>query len=78
MKTKEKYNYIIYFTRIAKTINEKKINILELGCGNGSLCKKLSDLGYTGNYIGVDISDKYNLSKVKNINHTFFKITPPH
>ena len=31
-------------------------------------------MGYSGEYLGVDIAEKFKLGKVKNIKHSFIKI----
>ncbi|HEX2653567.1 MAG TPA: class I SAM-dependent methyltransferase [Xanthobacteraceae bacterium] len=38
-------------------LNQNSLNILEIGCGSGSMARKLSLLGYTGSYVGIDVSD---------------------
>ncbi len=38
----------------------KKINILDLGCGNGMYAKQIRNLGFDIKYIGVDV--KYNIN----------------
>ena len=60
--------------KLPKLLIKKKINVLEFGCGSGSLCKKLSNLNYSGEYTGVDIQNNFKLDKVKNFNHSFIKI----
>lgn len=38
------------------------IRLLEIGCGNGSLTKLLTELGYQGSYVGVDVQDRFDRS----------------
>ncbi len=41
-----------------------KINVLDIGCGSGRLCRILSDMGYSGKYIGLDIYDRFSIDSV--------------
>jgi 2-polyprenyl-3-methyl-5-hydroxy-6-metoxy-1,4-benzoquinol methylase len=59
---------------LPKLLPKEKINVLEFGCGSGSLCKKLSNLNYSGEYTGIDIKNNFKLDKVKNFNHSFIQI----
>jgi len=36
---------------------DSKINVLDLGCGNGQLIQKLIDYGIDANFTGIDFSD---------------------
>jgi len=38
-----------------------EIRVLDIGCGAGSLVRLLSELGYRGSYVGIDIQDTFNL-----------------
>jgi SAM-dependent methyltransferase len=35
------------------------VEILEIGCGSGSMASRLERLGYRGNYVGVDVRDRF-------------------
>ena len=35
------------------------IDMLEIGCGSGSMMERLFNLGYSGTYIGVDVDDRF-------------------
>ena len=37
----------------------KSIRVLEIGCGSGRLCSILSDIVYSGEYVGLDIDDRF-------------------
>lgn len=37
-----------------------KLRVLEIGCGSGSLTKLLTEFGYSGSYVGVDIADRFD------------------
>ncbi len=49
------------------------IDILELGCGSGSLCTRLAALGLRGRYTGVDIDDRFNRTSVEGFTKTFIQ-----
>ncbi len=35
------------------------IEMLEIGCGSGSMMQRLAGLGYSGTYVGVDVGDRF-------------------
>ena len=37
-----------------------EIRVLDIGCGAGSLVRLLSELGYRGSYVGIDIQDAFD------------------
>lgn len=37
----------------------RRIEMLEIGCGSGSMSRRLARLGYGGRYTGVDIQDRF-------------------
>jgi SAM-dependent methyltransferase len=37
-----------------------RIRVLELGCGSGSLTRILAEIGYRGEYVGIDIKDRFD------------------
>ncbi len=34
--------------------------MLEIGCGSGSLSRLLAEVGFSGSYVGVDVSDRFD------------------
>ncbi len=49
----------------------RPVKVLEIGCGSGSLCAKLADLGYRGTYVGVDVQDRFNHAEVPGFDRRF-------
>ena len=45
---------------LAKMLSARKIRVLEIGCGSGSLTKLLAEFGYSGSYVGLDIADRFD------------------
>ena len=37
----------------------RELNVLEIGCGSGSMAYRLARLGYRGRYTGIDINDRF-------------------
>jgi SAM-dependent methyltransferase len=37
----------------------RELEVLEIGCGSGSMAFRLSRLGYSGRYCGIDINDRF-------------------
>jgi len=59
-----------------------RCDILEIGCGSGSLCRRLAETGFTGSYTGIDISDRFDRTPVPGFTKTFIQAnihnwTPP-
>ncbi len=48
------------YNRLPKMLPPGKVRVLEIGCGSGSLTRILAELGYSGQYVGVDIDDRFN------------------
>ena len=40
-------------------LSPRDIEVLELGCGSGSMVLRLARLGYSGRYVGVDIDNRF-------------------
>ncbi len=64
--------YIINFFK-NNFSKDKKINILDLGCGKGRYYNFFSNTGYDINYIGFDINSAEQWNDLKN-KATFFKV----
>ena len=47
------------------------IRVLELGCGSGSLTRLLAEIGYSGQYVGVDIGDRFDRTVQPGFEKTF-------
>lgn len=41
-----------------------KVRVLDIGCGSGRLCQILADMGYSGEYVGLDIGDRFGVDGV--------------
>jgi SAM-dependent methyltransferase len=48
------------------------IRVLEIGCGSGRLCRFLAELGYTGEYLGIDIHDRFDRESVSGFRTDFW------
>lgn len=48
-----------------------KVRVLEIGCGSGSLTRILAELGYSGQYVGVDIDDRFDRTQQPEFEKTF-------
>ena len=35
------------------------VDMLEIGCGSGSMMQRLAGLGYSGSYTGIDVDDRF-------------------
>ena len=47
------------------------LHVLDIGCGSGFISQLLSDAGYYGTYLGVDISDKFSDQNSSNFDCEF-------
>lgn len=41
-----------------------KVRVLDIGCGSGKVCQILAEMGYSGEYIGLDINDRFSIDIV--------------
>lgn len=57
--------------RLPQVIPLGPIRVLEIGCGSGSLCRKLAAIGYTGSYTGIDIHDRFNHEAIPGFSRQF-------
>jgi 2-polyprenyl-3-methyl-5-hydroxy-6-metoxy-1,4-benzoquinol methylase len=44
---------------LPRLLTPGEITVFEIGCGSGSLLRRLAALGYRGRYIGVDLVDRF-------------------
>lgn len=58
-------------SRIPQLITPKRIRVLEIGCGSGRLCSMLAELGYSGEYVGLDIDDRFTHTQVPGFQSNF-------
>ncbi len=47
-------------SQLPKMLPPRSIRVLEIGCGSGSLTRLLSESGYSGDYVGVDVVDRFD------------------
>jgi len=45
--------------RVPEMFPPGTVRVLVVGCGSGSLSDKLADVGYVGDYVGVDIDNRF-------------------
>jgi SAM-dependent methyltransferase len=69
--------------RLIQLFPPHPINIVEIGCGSGSMMQRLFDLGYTGTYIGIDIDDRFERDHGTDFKAAFLQadahqFQPPH
>lgn len=58
--------------RLPELLPAGRIRVLEIGCGSGRLCRILAELGYSGEYLGIDIVDRYENSEVSGFQASFW------
>ena len=58
-------------SRLPQLITPKRIRVLEIGCGSGRLCSVLAELGYSGEYVGLDIDDRFTHTQVSGFQSNF-------
>ncbi len=51
-----------------------EIRVLDIGCGAGGLVRLLAELGYRGNYVGIDIQDGFDRSEQPGFETSFLAI----
>lgn len=49
-------------TALPMLLPPRPIDALEIGCGTGSFCRVLADLGYSGSYTGIDVQNRFRAS----------------
>lgn len=58
-------------SRLPQVMPLRKLRVLEIGCGSGSLTKLLAELGYSGSYVGVDIADRFDRTEQSSFEREF-------
>lgn len=61
-------------SQLPKLLAPRKLRVLEIGCGSGSLTKLLGEFGYSGHYVGVDIADRFDHTPQADFQRTFIEI----
>jgi SAM-dependent methyltransferase len=57
--------------RLPKLLPVGRLRVLEIGCGSGRLCSLLARVGYYGDYVGIDISDRFDPTPVDGFTRRF-------
>lgn len=47
-------------TELPHLLAQREIRVLEIGCGSGSVTRLLAEGGYRGEYVGIDILDRFD------------------
>lgn len=63
--------------RLPELLPAGSIRVLEIGCGSGRLCRLLAEIGYRGEYLGIDIADRFESKEVPGF-HTSFWLGDAH
>lgn len=58
-------------TELPRLMPPRQIEVLEIGCGSGSMAPRLAGIGYSGHYTGVDIQDRFRREQFAGIPFTF-------
>jgi 2-polyprenyl-3-methyl-5-hydroxy-6-metoxy-1,4-benzoquinol methylase len=61
-------------SQLPKLLAPRELRILEIGCGSGSLTKLLGEFGYSGRYVGVDITDRFDRTPQTGFRKDFIEI----
>ncbi len=59
-------------SRLPELLPIGTIRVLEIGCGSGRLCRILAELGYSGEYVGIDIDDRNENSEIPEFQTSFW------
>lgn len=62
------------YSRLPAMLPLGKVRVLEIGCGSGSLTRILAEIGYSGEYVGVDIDDRFDRTVQPEFEKTFVNI----
>ena len=61
-------------SELPKMLPPGPLRVLEIGCGSGSLTKLLTEFGYSGSYVGVDIADRFDHAAPSAFQRTFVEL----
>jgi SAM-dependent methyltransferase len=50
-----------------------RVRVLDIGCGSGRLCSMLATLGYSGEYVGLDMDDRFAAAEVPGFERAFIQ-----
>ena len=56
----------------------RPIEVLEIGCGSGSMAGRLARLGFRGNYVGIDVDDRFRVERTEGFGTAKFIHTDAH
>lgn len=59
--------------RLPELLTNKTIRVLEIGCGSGRLCRILGEIGYRGEYVGIDILDRFERVETPGFTTSFWQ-----
>jgi len=59
------------YKQLPTMLPPSSLRVLEIGCGSGSLTKLLTEFGYSGSYVGVDVSDRFDRTAQSGFKRTF-------
>ncbi|MCC7252921.1 class I SAM-dependent methyltransferase [Hyphomicrobium sp.] len=57
--------------RLAGLVPSGRLSIVEIGCGSGFMSRRMSDLGISGSYLGLDIGDRFAATDTPNLSVRF-------
>lgn len=57
--------------QLPRMLHARNIRVLEIGCGSGSLTRLLSEAGFTGTYVGIDVNDRFDRSDQPGFQRSF-------
>lgn len=57
--------------RLPELMPPGEVSVLEIGCGSGSLVRRLASFGYRGRYLGIDVGDRFDRREVDGFTRDF-------